>query len=90
MGLKLKSPYDVILHPVFKEKTLNLRDNENKLEFMVHRQATKPDIKKAIEKMLDVKVAKVNVRITRNGKRAVVKFAEGHNASEISIRLGMQ
>ena len=90
MGVRLVSPYDVILHPVFKEKTLNLRDNENKLEFMVHKDATKPDIKKAIEKMLEVKVAKVNVRITRHGKRAVVKFAAGYNASEIPIRLGMQ
>jgi large subunit ribosomal protein L23 len=90
VGLKLVSPYDVVLHPVFKEKTLNLRDHENKLEFMVHRSATKPEIKRAIEKMLEVKVDKVNVRVTRNGKRAVVKFAKGYTASEISIRLGMQ
>ena len=90
MAVKFSSPYDVIRHPLLKEKTLNLRDNENKLEFIVHMDADKRDIKAAIEKMLDVKVLKVNVRVTRNGKRAVVKFAPGYNASEISIRLGMQ
>lgn len=90
MAVKLDSPYDVIRFPILKEKTLNLRDNENKLEFIVHPEATKPDVKRALEKMLDVKIEAVNMRITKKGKRAVVKFAQGYSASEISIRLGMQ
>jgi large subunit ribosomal protein L23 len=85
------NPYSIILHPVYKEKTMLMRDNpkENKLEFIVDMRATRSDVKKAIEKMLDVRVESVNIRITKNGKRAVVKFAKGYSAEDIGIRLGI-
>ena len=45
-------------------------ENNNRIEFIVRREATKKDIKEAIETLLEVKVAKVNVRINRTGKHA--------------------
>ena len=59
-------PYDVILSPWITEKSLNARrvadpdgyykENNNRIEFIVRRRATKADIKAAIEELLEVKV----------------------------------
>lgn len=51
---------DIIIEPVITEKALNLRDKYNKYVFIVHKKATKPQIKEAIEKIFKVKVRKVN------------------------------
>ena len=68
-------PYDVILSPWITEKSLNARrvadpegyykENNNRIEFIVRRRATKADIKAAIEELLEVKVSKVNTRIMK-------------------------
>ena len=52
--------YDVILKPVVTEKSMNAM-SEKKYTFSVHPDATKNQIKEAVEKMFaGVKVAKVN------------------------------
>tara|TARA_B100001113_G_C20907575_1_gene534160 strand:- start:402 stop:674 length:273 start_codon:yes stop_codon:yes gene_type:complete len=87
------NPYDIILKPWITEKSMENRLNEpsnsiNRLEFIVVRTATKKVIKSAVEKLFDVKVEKVNTRITRAGKHASVKLAEGYDAEETSLKLG--
>ena len=87
------NPYDIILKPWITEKSMENRLNEssnsiNRLEFIVVRTATKGVIKKAVERLFDVKVAKVNTRITKAGKHASVKLAEGYDAEETSLKLG--
>ena len=52
--------YDVILKPVVTEKSMNAMA-EKKYTFLVHPDATKPQVKEAVEKMFEgTKVAKVN------------------------------
>ena len=52
--------YDVILKPVITEKSMNVM-SEKKYTFYVHTDATKAQIKEAVEKMFTgTKVAKVN------------------------------
>lgn len=52
--------YDVILKPVVTEKSMNAM-SEKKYTFYVHTDATKSQIKEAVEKMFTgTKVAKVN------------------------------
>ena len=52
--------YDVILKPVITEKSMN-QMAEKKYTFLVHPQATKAQVKEAVEKMFDgAKVASVN------------------------------
>ena len=52
--------YDVILKPVLTEKSMNAMA-EKKYTFLVHTDATKSQVKEAVEKMFDgTKVAKVN------------------------------
>ncbi|MDP6010354.1 MAG: 50S ribosomal protein L23 [Candidatus Poseidoniaceae archaeon] len=86
-------PYKVIIAPWLTEKSLEARTNSehdvrNRLEFLVHRSATKADIGKAVEQLFDVKVAKVNTRNEKTGKHASVKLAEGYDAEEAALKLG--
>ncbi|MGH6802932.1 MAG: 50S ribosomal protein L23 [Methyloceanibacter sp.] len=82
--------YDVILSPVITEKS-SAASEFNQVIFKVRRDATKPEIKAAIEKLFGVKVLSVNT-LTRKGKtkhfkgikgrqqdvkKAIVKLAEG-------------
>ena len=87
------NPYDIILKPWITEKSMENRLNEpgrsiNRLEFIVVRTATKDVVKKAVEQLFDVKVERVNTRITKAGKHASVKLAEGYDAEETSLKLG--
>jgi len=82
--------YDVILSPVITEKSSDASE-ANQVVFKVRLDATKPQIKSAVEKLFGVKVLAVNT-LTRKGKtkffrgikgtqkdtkKAVVKLAEG-------------
>jgi large subunit ribosomal protein L23 len=64
-------------------------EKNNALEFVVRRNATKTQIKKAIENMFDVEVDHVNTRITKQGKHAIVKFAPEFDAEDIGMRIGV-
>jgi large subunit ribosomal protein L23 len=67
--------YDMILSPVITEKATIASDN-NQFVFKVRREATKPQIKAAIEKLFDVKVTAVNT-LLRKGKRKVFRGVRG-------------
>jgi large subunit ribosomal protein L23 len=82
--------YDVILAPVITEKS-SLASEANQVVFKVRRDATKPEIKAAVEQLFKVKVLAVNT-ILRKGKtkrfrgmpgkqqdtkKAIVRLAEG-------------
>jgi len=78
----------VIIFPVSTEKALRLMESENKLVFVVERDATKKEIKDAIEKDLKTKVVSVNTVVTTKGdKRAYVKFETP--AIDIATNLGL-
>ncbi|MES1991184.1 MAG: 50S ribosomal protein L23 [Pseudomonadota bacterium] len=58
--------YDVIVSPVITEKATMASEN-NQVTFKVARDATKPEVKEAVEKLFDVKVKAVNT-LLRKGK----------------------
>lgn len=64
---------DLIRKPIITEKATILLE-ENKYVFDVEKQATKPDIKKAIETLFDVKVTKVNVQNLPRKKRRMGRY----------------
>jgi large subunit ribosomal protein L23 len=84
--------YDLVLRPVITEKA-TLGSEHGQVTFRVPLNATKPEIKSAVERLFDVKVTAVNtVRVKgkvkrfrgRRGrlsdyKKAVVTLAEGHS-----------
>lgn len=85
-----KDARDIIIRPIVTEHSYDVMD-ENVYTFEVARDANKIEVKKAIEKIFDVKVVKVNVlnvkpkpkRVryqrgyTRSWKKAMVTLAEG-------------
>ena len=67
--------YDVILAPVITEKA-TVASEHNQVIFKVARNATKPQIKEAIERLFDVKVKSVNT-LLRKGKFKVSRGRGG-------------
>ena len=70
--------YDVILSPLITEKATALSEH-NKVVFRVRPDATKPQIKEAVEKLFDVKVVSVNTLVTK-GKRKVFRGRKGQRS----------
>jgi large subunit ribosomal protein L23 len=62
----VKDPRDIILRPVVSEKSYGLFDR-GVYTFLVRKDASKPEIRDAIEQIFDVKVTKVNT-LNRPGK----------------------
>ena len=91
----MKTPYDIIKKPVLSEQSY---DNiiDKKYTFLVDVNATKPEIKDAIEKIFGVSVARVNTartigKMKRQGrtmgrrpetKKAFVTLKTGSKGSE--------
>ena len=68
--------YDTIVAPVITEKA-TLASESNQFVFRVARNATKPQIKAAIEQLFDVKVTAVNT-LLRKGKTKRFRGVRGH------------
>jgi large subunit ribosomal protein L23 len=64
VNFNINAPEDIILKPVFTEKAYKLAEKK-KFVFVVRLDATKPQIKRAVEKIFGVKVKKVNTMIYR-------------------------
>lgn len=83
--------YDTIVAPVITEKS-TLASENNQVVFRVADNATKPEIKQAVEALFKVKVKRVNTLVRkgkvkrfkgvrgrqRDFKKAIVTLAEGH------------
>jgi len=67
--------YDVIVAPVVTEKA-TIAAESNKVVFKVARNATKPQIKEAVEKLFEVKVTSVNT-LLRKGKKKTFRGTRG-------------
>ena len=73
--------YDVIQKPVITEKSMNAMA-EKKYTFYVHTDATKSQIKEAVEKMFEgTKVASVNT-MNLNGKNRRRGYVTGKTAAK--------
>jgi large subunit ribosomal protein L23 len=56
----MKNVREIIIAPLFSEKTNDLKENKNVYSFRVSINANKIEIKKAIEKIFEVDVTSVN------------------------------
>jgi large subunit ribosomal protein L23 len=73
--------YDVIVSPVITEKA-TMASEQNQVVFNVARDASKPEIKRAVEGLFGVKVAAVNT-VLRKGK---VKRFRGHLGKQSDVK----
>ena len=69
----MKNVYEVIRRPLITEKSTALKETQRSLCFEVHKDASKPEIKKAVEtlfgvKVQDVRVANVHGKVKRQGR----------------------
>lgn len=65
----MKSPYDIIIAPIVTEASMDGIANK-KYTFKVAKDATKPEIAEAVEKLFSVKVASVNtINMKKKPKR---------------------
>ncbi len=90
--MKKLDSYDLIIAPIVTEKSTTASEY-NKIVFKVHREASKTDIKSAVEQLFNVKVKSVNTLVRKGklkqfrGKRAlqsdvkkaIVTLEEGHS-----------
>ena len=68
--------YMVILRPLVTEKGMHRSTRNNQYAFQVHLQATKDDVKRAIEELFNVIVDKVRTQ-NRRGKPRKHRFKQG-------------
>ena len=89
-------PEEIIIRPLITEKATELRDDNNIVAFEVDRRANKIEVRRAVERQFDVKVAEVRIarvhgKVRRQGrfvgrrpdwKKAYVRLAEGEKQIE--------
>jgi large subunit ribosomal protein L23 len=77
----MKDPRDIIIEPIVTEKSVHLRDTHNQYAFKVAINATKPEIRKAVEDLFKVKVADVKVINVKPKKRRLRTRKFGYTSS---------
>ena len=75
----MKTPYDVIIKPVISEQSMDIAPDK-KYTFKVHPDANKTEVKRAVEEIFDVEVAKVNIMNVKGKKKRMGRF-EGMTAA---------
>jgi large subunit ribosomal protein L23 len=81
---------EVIFYPLMTESASIMVEKENKLVFIISLKAGKTDVKKAVEELYEVKVARITTLITPQGqKKAFVKLTPEYKASDVAIKLGI-
>ena len=90
-GIQLE-PHQVIVRPLVTEKGVHRAARNNQYAFEIHPQATKTDVRRAVEELFDVVVEKVMTQnrrgktrryrhrtgVTSNWKKAIVKLNAEH------------
>jgi large subunit ribosomal protein L23 len=67
-----RRPYEIIIRPVITEKSNRLMEDHGKYTFEVSLDASKLEIKNAIQELFGVKVKKVNTMIVKPKKKRVL------------------
>ncbi|RLG10918.1 MAG: 50S ribosomal protein L23 [Thaumarchaeota archaeon] len=81
---------EIIKRVVITQDAVSLIEKENKLTFIVDVEATKGDVKRAVEELYGVKVERVNTLITPRGeKKAYVKLRPEYSAADLAVELGI-
>ncbi len=85
-----KDYYSIVKYPLTTEKSVRMREQENKIIFIVEKDANKIEIKNAIEKMFNVKVINVSTSILNDGrKKAYARLAKENIAKDVITQMGL-
>ena len=72
----MKTSYDIIVRPIITEQSMEAVDLK-KYVFEVQKDATKADVKKAVEEVFGVKVDKVSTLNVRGKAKRTGRYPEG-------------
>ena len=70
-------PHQIILRPLITEKGMHRSTRCNAYSFEISKEATKEDVKRAVEELFEVKVVKVHTQ-NRKGKPRRSKMTYGY------------
>jgi len=79
----------IIIRPYITEKTFALVENEQKICFIVKRDATKLMVKNAVKALYNEDSIGVNTARTVYGKKAFVQFESVEKARDLATKIGM-
>ncbi len=87
----LKESYTVLVRPLVTERLTALSEELPKYGFEVRKDANKMEIRKAVEDMFDVKVAKVHVmnmpgKVKRRGRH--ISRSNGYRKAIVTLKDG--
>lgn len=80
----------IILYPLMTEKAIRMVEKENKLTFVVRRDATKQSVKKAVKELFGIDAENVwIINDQKSRKKAIVKLPKSQSAIDLATNLGM-
>jgi len=80
----MKTAYDIIIKPVISERSMDDAQNR-KYTFKIATDANKTQVKKALEEIFDIEIAKVNVMNVRAKKKRQGRTSGMTSASKKAI-----
>jgi large subunit ribosomal protein L23Ae len=82
--------FRVVVAPLTTETAMKKIEDQNTLVFLCDVKATKQQIKDAVTKRYDLKVAKVNTLIRPDGqKKAFIRLHKDQDALDVANRIGL-
>lgn len=79
------SARDIIIRPIITEKTMRLSETENKITFVVAKDANKTSVKQAIKEIYDIKPEAVNIVNVHPKTKRVGRFVGKTSAYKKAI-----
>ena len=79
----------IIIRPYITEKTFAMVENEQKICFLVKKEASKLMIQEAVKMLYDENTINVQTARTIYGKKAFVKFESIEKARDLATKIGM-
>ena len=70
----MKESRQVVLRPIVTEKATALKDDRNQVSFQVALDANKVDIRRAVEKIFNVKVTDVRTQVVYGKEKRMGRF----------------
>ncbi len=87
--MNVETATKIILRPYVTEKTFALVENEQKICFLVEKEATKPQILEAVKTLYNEDGINIETARTVYGKKAFVKFNSPDKARDLANKIGM-
>ena len=79
----------IVIRPYITEKTFAMVENEQKICFLVKKEASKPMIQEAVKILYHENTIDVKTSRTIYGKKAFVKFESTDKARDLATKIGM-